>query len=43
MPFGNHGKMYYNILLDDRAGLGQSLDILSQTLENLNQPITTTT
>lgn len=43
MPFGNHGKMYYNILLDDRAGLGQSLEILSQTLENLNQPTTLTT
>lgn len=24
------GKMYYNILLDDRAGLGQTLDILEE-------------
>ena len=38
MPFGNHGKIYYNILLDDRTGLGQSLEILSKTLENMNQP-----
>jgi hypothetical protein len=25
LPFGNHGKIYYNILLDDRAGLGQAV------------------
>jgi len=31
LPFGNHGKIYYNILLDDRAGLGQAVE----TLENL--------
>lgn len=24
------GKLYYNILLDDRAGLGQALDILEE-------------
>ncbi len=39
LPFGNHGKMYYNILLDDRAGLGQAYTILdivvSQIEENL--------
>lgn len=28
LPFGNHKKIYYNILLDDRAGLGQALDAL---------------
>lgn len=33
MPFGNNGKMYFNILLDDRAGLGQSLDVLEQVLD----------
>lgn len=33
LPFGNHGKMYYNILLDDRAGLGQAFKILSRALE----------
>ena len=38
MPFGNHGKMYYNILLDDRAGLGQSYDILSKVLDMI--PVT---
>lgn len=37
MPFGNHGKMYYNLLLDDRAGLGQSLEILNQALTNLTK------
>ncbi len=31
-PFGNDGKIFYNIFLDDRAGLGQALDILEQTL-----------
>ena len=28
LPFGNDGKIYYNILLDDRAGLNSSLGIL---------------
>lgn len=28
LPYGNHRKMYYNHLLDDRAGLEQALDIL---------------
>lgn len=28
LPYGNHGKIYYNILLDDRAGLEQALDEL---------------
>lgn len=31
LPFGHWGKIYYNILLDDRAGLGQALDILEKT------------
>lgn len=35
MPFGNHGKMYFNILLDDRAGLGQALDTLEQVLATI--------
>lgn len=30
LPFGNDGKIYYNILLDDRAGLGQSVEILTE-------------
>ena len=28
LPYGNHKKMYYNHLLDDRAGLKHALDIL---------------
>lgn len=28
LPFGNNGKIYYNILLDDRAGLGQAYTTL---------------
>ncbi len=33
LPFGHHGKLYYNILLDDRAGLGQALTILNTLLD----------
>ena len=32
MPIGNNGKIYYNILLDDRAGLGESYNILKNVL-----------
>jgi len=35
LPFGNHGKMYYNILLDDRGGLGQAYEILSKVLDKI--------
>jgi hypothetical protein len=35
LPFGNHGKMYYNVLLDDRAGLGQSIAVLEQVIEDI--------
>jgi len=28
LPYGNNGKIYYNILLDDRAGLGQAYTTL---------------
>jgi hypothetical protein len=35
LPFGNHGKIYYNILLDDRAGLGQAYNILAQTIQRI--------
>ncbi len=31
-PFGNDGKIFYNLLIDDRAGLGQALDTLEQVL-----------
>lgn len=35
LPFGNHGKPLYNLLLDDRAGLGQACEILERTLEQI--------
>lgn len=35
LPFGNHGKMYFNILLDDRAGLGQALDTLETVIRHI--------
>ncbi len=28
-PYGKEGKIFFNLLLDDRAGLGQSLEILN--------------
>jgi hypothetical protein len=37
LPFGNHGKMYYNILLDDRAGLGQAYRTLVQVLKEIEE------
>lgn len=36
LPFGNHGKMYFNILLDDRAGLGQALETLETVLDRID-------
>lgn len=33
LPYGNNGKIYYNILLDDRAGLGQAYTVLSSVIE----------
>jgi hypothetical protein len=35
LPYGNEGKIYFNILLDDRAGLGQSSEILRKTLDKI--------
>jgi len=32
LPFGNHKKIYYNILLDDRAGLSSAVDTLETLL-----------
>jgi hypothetical protein len=32
LPFGNHKKIYYNILLDDRAGLRSAVDTLETLL-----------
>lgn len=35
LPFGNWGKMYYNILLDDRAGLKEAYETLKETVRLL--------
>lgn len=35
LPFGHNGKIYYNIFLDDRAGLGQSCDVLAAFLAQI--------
>lgn len=35
LKYGHDGKMYYNILLDDRAGLGQSCDILERVINQI--------
>lgn len=37
LPFGNDGKIYYNILLDDRTGLGQSIEILNKVIEKIEK------
>lgn len=35
-PFGRDGaKIFYNLLLDDRAGLGQALTVLEWTLDRI--------
>lgn len=35
LPFGNDGKIYFNILLDDRAGLGQSIEVLNKLIDKI--------
>ncbi len=37
LPFGNHGKPYWNILLDDRAGLGQAYETLRKVMDYIKQ------
>lgn len=37
LPFGNGGKIYYNILLDDRSGLQQSFEILRKTVDRIKK------
>jgi hypothetical protein len=37
LPFGNHNKIYYNILLDDRAGLGHSLETLEIFINDIER------
>lgn len=35
LPYGNNGKIYYNILLDDRAGLFQAATILRMLINKI--------
>jgi hydroxymethylpyrimidine pyrophosphatase-like HAD family hydrolase len=35
LPYGNGRKIYYNILLDDRAGLGQAVEILEMLISKI--------
>ena len=35
LPFGNSGKVYYNVLLDDKAGLGWPCRALRQLLKEI--------
>ena len=35
LPYGDFGKIYYNILLDDRAALGQSIEILNKLIDRI--------
>ncbi len=35
LPYGNFGKIYYNLLLCDRAGLGQSLEVLNKLINKI--------
>ncbi len=35
LPYGNHGKIFYNILLDDRAGLWEAVRILTAVIAKI--------
>jgi hypothetical protein len=37
LEYGYNGKMFYNILLDDRAGLGQAIEILTKVVETIEK------
>ncbi len=37
LPFGNNGKIYANIFLDDRGGLNEAIGILSQSIIKIKQ------
>lgn len=37
LPFGNGGKIYYNILLCDRAGLSSAYNVLNTVVYNIEQ------
>ena len=36
LPYGNNGKIYANVFLDDRAGLFETIEILDGALCNMN-------
>jgi hypothetical protein len=36
LPYGHHGKIFYNILLDDRAGLGQAVEALTWLVDKID-------
>lgn len=38
LPYGKNGKIYYNILLDDRAGLSAAYDILNSVIQWIEEP-----
>lgn len=35
LPYGHHGKIYYNIFLDDRAGLYSAYIVLRETVDKI--------
>lgn len=35
LPYGNNGKIYYNILLDDRAGLFEAVSTLTAVIAKI--------
>lgn len=35
LPFGNDGKIYFNVLLDDRGGLGQTIEVLNKLINKI--------
>ncbi len=39
LPYGKHGKIYYNILLDDRAGLYQAYTTLDIVVSQIEQEL----
>lgn len=39
LPYGKEGKIFYNILLDDKAGLGQACDILEEVVTKIEKEI----
>ena len=39
LPYGKFGKIYYNILLDDRAGLYQAYTILDIVVSQVEQEV----